>query len=188
MLIQNVRLINQRLRLLIRGGHCLLLRVGLRLLHGNLRFQSVFVLPPQCDGGQNHADGRSRELVVDNMTAYIDFNEVLLSLFFDADEDLDDETLLNPYDDVLVMNGATTLTDEDGQTHALTFDNCTQSFFCFYPSSGTITLLSEEAEEGFEAVIDLGEGECDSLITITIDGETREIDLEEWLNRSGIQF
>ncbi len=133
-----------------------------------------------------HADGRSRGLTVDNMTAYIDFNDVLLDFFFDNDDDLTDDTFLNPHDDVLVMNGSAQYTDEDNMTHAIAFDNCTQNFFCFFPSEGMITLVNEE--EGYDALIDFGDGECDSIVTITIDGETQEVDLEKWLNRSWWQF
>ncbi len=129
-----------------------------------------------------HADGRTREMVIDNMTAVIDFNDVLLDLFFDNDDDVSEGTFMNPYDDVMVLNGSSRFTDEDNMTHAMTFDSVTQNFTCFFPSSGTLTLVNDY--EGYTAVIDFGDGECDSMVYITIEGDTREVDLEQWIEKS----
>lgn len=128
-----------------------------------------------------HVDGRTRELHLDNMTAVIDFNDVLLDLFFDNDDDASEDTFLNRCDDEMVLNGSSRFTDEDNMTHAVTFENVTKRFGCFFPSSGTLTLVNEY--EGYTAVIDFGDDveKCDSKATITIDGDTREVDLEQWI-------
>lgn len=131
-----------------------------------------------------HVDGHTREMVIDNMTAVIDFNDVLLDLFFDNDDDLSEETFLNPCDDEMVLNGSSRVTDEDNMTHAVTFENVTKRFGCFFPSSGTLTLVNDY--EGYTAVIDFGDDveECDSKATITIDGDTREVNLEQWIRET----
>jgi len=135
----------------------------------------------QLDGhiATTHANGATRDMSFDNLTAAVDFNEQLLGWFFDNQEE--DDTLLNPYDDVVILNGSATYVDEDNMTYSVDFDNMTQNFFCFYPSSGKITIINEA--EDFNAIIDMGDGECDDIISITIDDETREVDVSERLEQ-----
>ena len=60
----------------------------------------------------------------------------------------------------LVINGSATYTDEDGNTYAMDFDNVTQQFTCDMPTSGTVHIVNTEEE--FDAIIDYGDGTCDT--------------------------
>jgi hypothetical protein len=44
-----------------------------------------------------------------------------------------------------------------------------------FPVSGTVSIIKNDAT----SILDFGNGECDNLATITIDGITKEIRLEK---------
>lgn len=133
-----------------------------------------------------HADGRFRTMTYDNMSAVIDLNEALLVWLLGDDDELDNATLLNPYDDALILNGHASYIDEDNMTSAVTYTDVTQIAFCFYPVAGTMRVVNDE--EGLDALIDFGEGECDSVATVIIEGETREVDIREWLEKRRYRY
>ncbi len=87
----------------------------------------------------------------------------------------------------LVINGSATYTDEDGNTYAMDFDNVTQQFTCPMPTSGTVHIVNTEEE--FDAIIDYGDGACDSLVTITMAGEEpKEVDVTKYVNKHQYRF
>ncbi len=134
----------------------------------------------QIDGDMTttHADGRTRSIVYDNLTAEIDLSEALC-FFLHCDNDTEEPAL--------VINGSATYTDEDGNTYAMDFDNVTQQLSCPMPTSGTVHLVN--TEEGFDAIIDYGDGTCDTLITVTLAGEEpQEVDVTKYVNRHQYRF
>ena len=91
-----------------------------------------------------------------------------------------DVTVVDENTAALVINGSTTYTDEDGMISAVTFDNVKQPFGCIIPASGTLQLVNNL--RNYDAVVDYGDGTCDTLITITVDGQEPEvIDVVEWI-------
>lgn len=137
----------------------------------------------QIDGDMTttHADGRTRSIVYDNLTAEVNLDglpEAVCQLLGGCDND----TVPS-----LVINGNAIYTDEDGNTYAMDFDNVTQPFTCPMPTSGTVHLVNTEKE--FDAIIDYGDGTCDTLVTITMDGEEpKEVDVTEYVNRRQYRF
>jgi hypothetical protein len=134
----------------------------------------------QIDGDMTttHADGRTRSIVYDNLTAEVSIAQFLEDLLGGS------STLEVPS---LVINGSATYTDEDENTYAMDFDNVTQQFTCPMPISGIVHLVN--TAEAFDASIDYGDGTCDTLVTITLAGEEpQEVDVTEYVNRHQYRF
>ena len=87
-------------------------------------------------------------------------------------------TPIDPFDDYYILDGAGTYTDIDGIEYSLDFDNVKAIFMCYFPVSGILTIEGEN----ITTIIDFGDGECDSEVTITIGNITKTIDLVEWLS------
>ncbi len=125
-----------------------------------------------------HADGRTRSIVYDNLTAEIDLSDALC-FYLHCDND--------SIEPALVINGSATYTDEDGNTYAMDFDNVTQQLTCDMPTSGTVHIVNTVEE--FDATIDYGDGTCDHLVTITMAGEEpKEVDVTEYVNKHQYRF
>lgn len=141
-------------------------------IHQELRFEIGKALS-RLDGDMTttHFDGRTRGIVFDNLTAEVsvaDFLEDLLG----GSSSLDVPSL--------VLNGNATYNDEDGNTYTMDFTDVTQQFTCDMPTSGILHIVN--TEEAFDALIDYGDGTCDTLVTITLAGEEPEvIDIAEYL-------
>ena len=134
----------------------------------------------QIDGDMTttHADGRTRSIVYENLTAEIDLSEALC-FYLHCDNDSEEPAL--------VINGSATYTDEDANTYAMDFDNVTQQLSCPMPTSGIVHLVNT-AEE-FDASIDYGDGTCDSIVTITLAGEEpKDVDVTEYVNNHQYRF
>jgi hypothetical protein len=122
-----------------------------------------------------HADGKARSMEYDNLTATVDMNNYtqFKTIFPDVTV-VDDNTA------ALVINGSATYTDENGMVSAVTFDNVKQPFGCIIPASGTLHLVNNL--RNYDAIVDYGDGTCDTLITITVEGQEPEvIDVVEWI-------
>jgi hypothetical protein len=122
-----------------------------------------------------HADGKARSMEYDNLTATVDLNNYtqFKTIFPDVTV-VDDNTA------ALVINGSATYTDENGMVSAVTFDNVKQPFGCIIPASGTLHLVNNL--RNYDAIVDYGDGTCDTLITITVEGQEPEvIDVVEWI-------
>jgi hypothetical protein len=136
----------------------------------------------QIDGDMTttHADGRTRSMAFDNLTAEVDIADFLEDLLGGS------STLEVPS---LVINGSATYIDEDNSTYAMDFDNVTQLFTCDMPTSGTVHIVN--TDEGFDALIDYADsdGGCDSIVTITLAGEEpQEVDVREYVNKRQYRF
>lgn len=82
-----------------------------------------------------------------------------------------------PYgDNVFSMEGNTSTTFSDGTiiTSEIT-EPLIRKMACKFIVSGEKTML----KDGVTHVLDFGEGECDNLATLTVDGETKEIELRK---------
>lgn len=136
-----------------------------------------FIPYAQIDGTltTTHADGRTRTVVYDTLTGTVDLgNYTEFKTIFPGITITDNNTA------ALVINGHAQYTNEDQFTTAMTFVDVMQPFGCFMPASGTLHLVNEA--KNFDAVIDYGDGTCDSLITLTLKGqEPEEIDVIEWM-------
>jgi len=134
-------------------------------------------------------NGDNRTLTYDDLTAVIDFNEELWP--FDPEVD-DDDTFLNPFDDILVVNGSASYNDENQNEYSITYDNMTQNLACFFPDNGTMTVVNDEIE--LDALVDFSAEDedpdnfCDTFVDITIGDETRTYDLAKWVHGSRIPF
>ncbi|MBF0224527.1 MAG: hypothetical protein HQK76_03645 [Desulfobacterales bacterium] len=102
--------------------------------------------------------GKTKKLVIDNMTGVVDVNQ----------------TFMDPSDDVYTLNGTGTYTDVDNKSYKVTITNVKAKFMCFFPVSGTMIL---EADKTPKTIIDFGNGDCDTKVTITVGGQSQEIDL-----------
>jgi len=122
-----------------------------------------------------HADGRTRSMEYDNLTATVDLgNYTQFKTIFP------DVTVVDNNTAALVINGSAAYTDEDGMTSAVTFDNVKQPFGCIIPASGTLHLVNNL--KNYDATVDYGDGTCDTLITVTLKGQEPEvIDVVEWI-------
>jgi hypothetical protein len=122
-----------------------------------------------------HADGRTRKMEYDNLTATVDLgNYTQFKTIFP------DVTVVAENTAALVINGSATYTDENGMVSAVTFDNVKQPFGCIIPASGTLHLVNNL--RNYDAIVDYGDGTCDTLITITVEGQEPEvIDVIEWI-------
>ena len=122
-----------------------------------------------------HADGRTRIMEYDNLTATVDLgNYTQFKTIFP------DVTVVDENTAALVINGSATYTDEDGMISAVAFDNVKQPFGCIIPASGTLHLVNNL--RNYDATIDYGDGTCDTLITVTLKGQEPEvIDVVEWI-------
>ncbi len=118
-----------------------------------------------------HFDGRTRGIVFDNLTAEASIADFLEDLLGGSSE------LSIPS---LVINGNATYNDEDDNTYTMDFTDVTQQFTCDMPTSGELHLVN--TAEGFDALINYGDGTCDTLVTITLAGEEPEVvDITEYL-------
>ena len=122
-----------------------------------------------------HADGRTRKMEYDNLTATVDLgNYTQFKTIFP------DVTVVAENTAALVINGSATYTDENGMVSAVTFENVKQPFGCIIPASGTLHLVNNL--RNYDAIVDYGDGTCDTLITITVEGQEPEvIDVIEWI-------
>jgi hypothetical protein len=122
-----------------------------------------------------HADGRTRMLEYDDLTATVDLgNYTQFTTIFPGVTVVDENTA------ALVINGSGTYTDEEGMISAVTFDNVKQPFGCIIPVSGTLHLVNNL--RNYDATVDYGDGTCDTLITVTVKGQEPEvIDVVEWI-------
>ena len=122
-----------------------------------------------------HADGRTRKMEYDNLTATVDLgNYTQFKTIFP------EVTVVAENTAALVINGSATYTDENGMVSAVTFDNVKQPFGCIIPASGTLHLVNNL--RNYDAIVDYGDGTCDTLITITVEGQEPEvIDVIEWI-------
>lgn len=122
-----------------------------------------------------HADGRTRIMEYDNLTATVDLgNYTQFKTIFPDVTVADDNTA------ALIINGTATYTDENGMISAVTFDNVKQPFGCIIPASGTMHLVNNL--KNYDATVDFGDGTCDTLITVTLKGqEPQVIDVVEWI-------
>jgi hypothetical protein len=121
------------------------------------------------------SDGRTSIMEYDNLMATVDLgNYAQFKTIFPEVTVVDENTA------ALVINGSATYTDEDGMISAVTFDNVKQPFGCIIPASGTLHLVNNL--RNYDAVVDYGDGTCDTLITVTVDGQEPEvIDVVEWI-------
>ena len=122
-----------------------------------------------------HADGRTRKMEYDNLTATVDLgNYTQFTTIFP------DVTVVAENTAALIINGSATYTDENGMVSAVTFDNVKQPFGCIIPASGTLHLVNNL--RNYDAIVDYGDGTCDTLITVTVEGQEPEvIDVIEWI-------
>jgi hypothetical protein len=122
-----------------------------------------------------HADGRTRKMEYDNLTATVDLgNYTQFKTIFP------DVTVVAENTAALIINGSATYTDENGMVSAVTFDNVKQPFGCIIPASGTLHLVNNL--RNYDAIVDYGDGTCDTLITVTVEGQEPEvIDVIEWI-------
>ena len=125
-----------------------------------------------------HADGSTRSITFDNLTAEVEISEFLAQLLGGS------STLTVPS---LVVNGSASYTDEDANTYTMDFENVTQQFTCPMPTSGTVHIVN--TAEGFDALIDYGDGTCDTIVTITLAGEDpKEVDVVTYINNHQYRF
>lgn len=102
---------------------------------------------------------KTRNLTVTDLTATVNTNQ----------------TNTDPTDDTYVFNGTGTFTDTSGNQYTATLNNVTAKFGCYIPVSGTMTL--ENSTRNYSATVDFGDGNCDTLVTITIGGVSQQVDL-----------
>lgn len=122
-----------------------------------------------------HADGRTCSIEYDNLTATVD-----LGNYTEFETIFPDVTIIDTCAAALVINGSAVYTDEDGMTSAVSFDNVKQPFGCIMPASGTLHLVNDLRH--YDAIVDYGDGTCDTLITVTQEGQEPEvIDVVEWI-------
>lgn len=142
-----------------------------------LLYTENFIPYAEIDGTltTTHADGRTRTVVYDTLTGTIDLgNYTEFKTIFPGITITDNNTA------AILINGHAQYTNEDQFTSSMTFVDVKQPFGCFMPASGTLYLVNEA--KNFDAVIDYGDGTCDSLITLTLKGqEPEEIDVIEWM-------
>jgi outer membrane murein-binding lipoprotein Lpp len=88
------------------------------------------------------------------------------------------ETPLNWEDNVFLVTGEHQTTFPSGRTISSKITSPLKHIFTCkkpFPVQGTIKIVKNEKE----AILDYGDGTCDNLATITIDGVTREIQLKK---------
>jgi len=86
-------------------------------------------------------------------------------------------TLYNLTDDVWQISGTTTGKSENGDSFTATIKTpLVVAFGCNYIKSGVLEIVSETKILS----IDYGDGTCDDIAVITIDGNTKEIKLRNW--------
>jgi hypothetical protein len=124
-----------------------------------------------------HADGKSRSMEFDNLTAKVTLNNyTVFQQFFDGAS----ITITDNDTPALVINGNAQYTDEDDMKSQMAFDNVTQPFGCVMPASGKLHLVNDL--KGYDAIVDYGDGTCDTLITVTLKGQDPEvIDVADWI-------
>ena len=124
-----------------------------------------------------HADGKTRKMEFDDLTATVSLhNYAKFEQFFHGCSITitDNDTI------ALEINGNGQYTDEDGMVSQMTFTNVKQPFGCVMPSSGQLHLVNQL--KNYDAQIDYGDGTCDTLITIAVNGgDPEEIDVREWM-------
>jgi hypothetical protein len=129
-----------------------------------------------------HADGRTRSIVYDNLTAEIDLQSVTQIAIFFPGADVSDNNSL-----ALVVNGSATYTDEDNTVYAMEFTQVKQPFGWIMPVSGTVHLVNDA--EDFDAFIDYGNGTADTLIMLTLKGEEpKAVDVSTYVNKHQYRF
>jgi len=122
-----------------------------------------------------HADGRTCSVEYDNLTATVD-----LGNYTEFETIFPDVTIVDSNAAALLINGSASYTDEDGLTSAVTFEDVKQPFGCIMPASGTLHMVNNLRD--YDAVVDYGDGTCDTLITVTQEGQEPEvIDVIEWI-------
>jgi hypothetical protein len=85
------------------------------------------------------------------------------------------ETPHRKRDDLYLTTGTSTVTNEEGLTHTSTITKALEKHMdCRWISSGTVEI--QRTEKPLK-VLDYGNGECDDLATVTINGETKTIHL-----------
>lgn len=122
-----------------------------------------------------HADGRTCSIVYDDLNATVDLDN-----YTEFKTIFPDVTIIDTCAAALVINGSANYTDEDGMTSVVAFDNVKQPFGCIMPASGTMHLVDNL--RNYDAMVDFGDGTCDTLITVTQKGQEPEvIDVVEWI-------
>lgn len=112
---------------------------------------------------------------VDHVTTYED-GSLSSRKLTGASEWLSGFGTMEPDDDIFLRTGSGTVITSEGEeftreiTTPLLFDRS-----CLYIKSGVVELN----KNGSEVIIDFGGGECDQWATVTIDGETEEVDLSK---------
>ncbi|MBI3141919.1 MAG: hypothetical protein HYZ16_03745 [Bacteroidetes bacterium] len=76
---------------------------------------------------------------------------------------------------VSITGGGTTTRDSEAMGTRTIVKPIVRSRSCKYPLSGVVTMKGPKGE----VTIDFGDGSCDSKATITKDGETKEVDLDQ---------
>lgn len=132
----------------------------------NIIFDTIPSMNLSCDITYSEDGGAPASLAVTDLSVTVDPNN----------------TILNFEDDIYTLNGTGVYTDEENTTYNLTFTDVSSVSACYIPVSGELTI--EKTSPDVTAQVDFGDGTCDTLVDVTIAGETKTIDLSQPITSS----
>jgi hypothetical protein len=88
------------------------------------------------------------------------------------------DTKWDTRDDIWHINGVATGVNRNGKSFSREITNpLWKEIGCRFITRGTVLI---QAEERPDVILDYGDGECDPVATITVNGETKEVRLRRW--------